>query len=122
MREFFRLLNPTRWAMLGAVVLLLIVAVFVIGRCTRSDDLKAAKGDTMLAEGRTTSAGEAITQIGELGQRADATDAQVKEAQDAVRQADPSDRDRVARYHLCVLQHRSDCDRMLGTGAGNPDH
>lgn len=120
-REFFRAFAPTRWAILGAVVLLLIVAVFVIGRCTRGDDLKTAKADKMLAEGRTTSAVEAITQIGELGQRADATDAQVKEAQDAVRQADPADRDHVARYHLCVLQHRSDCDRMLRAGAGNPD-
>lgn len=117
MTQFLRLLNPTRWAMLGAVVLLLIVAVFVIGRCTRGDDLKAAKGDTMLAEGRTTSAVEAITQIGELGQRADATDAQVKEAQDAIRQAAPADRDRVFRHRVCVLQHRPDCDRLLGTGA-----
>lgn len=122
MKELFRALNPTRWAALGAVVLLLILTVFVIGRCTRGDDVQKAKGDTMLAEGRTVSAVEAITQIGELGQRADATDAQVKEAQDAIRQADPADRDRVFRHRVCVLQHRADCDRLLGTGPVGPDH
>ncbi|CAN7167204.1 hypothetical protein [Brevundimonas sp. LjRoot202] len=115
----FRIFDPSRWAILGAVVLLLILAVFVIGRCTRGDDLKQAKGDAALADGRTTSAVEAITQIGELGQRADATDAQVKEAQDAIRQADPADRDRVFRHRVCLMQHRPGCDRLLGVGAGS---
>lgn len=112
-REIARALNPTRWAALGAVVLLLIVAVFVIGRCTRGDDLKTAKGDTMLAEGRTTSAVEAINEIGRLEDRGRATEAQVEQAHDAIRQADPADRDRIARDQLCLLQRRDDCaDRV----------
>ena len=49
LRDIPRLLDPTRWAMLGAVVLLLFVAVFVIGRCTRGDDFRKAKTEASIA-------------------------------------------------------------------------
>lgn len=105
----------------GSVLFLLAVFAILMALDARKDAAKA-KGDGQLSQGRTTSAVEAITQIGEFGQRADATDAQVKEAHDAIRQAAPADRDRVARYHLCVLHDRPNCDGMLRAGAGNPDH
>lgn len=120
-REFLRALDPTRWAMLGAVILLLIVAVFVIGRCTRGDDIGKAAGERDLAQGRTVSAVEAINEIGALEDRGRATEAQVQEAENAIRQAAPADRDRVARHRLCILQHRPDCDRLLGAGPADAD-
>lgn len=107
---------------LAGLLLLLVFILLALSWCSDRERLKQAKGERDLAQGRTTSAVEAITAIDELGQRADATDAQVDEAHDAIRQAAPADRDRVARYHLCVLQHRPDCDGLLGAGAGNPDH
>lgn len=121
MKELLRALDPTRWAMLGAVVLLLIVAVLTLSWCSERDRAKQAKAERDLAQGRTASAVEAITEIGELGQRADATDAQVQEAQDALRQAAPADRDRVFRHRVCVMQHRPDCDRLLRTGPVGAD-
>ncbi len=113
LKEFFRALNPTRWAVLIAAILLLILTVFVIGRCSTSDDLKKSREETALGNARTESATEAIREIGKLRERGDIGQQELKEAQDAIRQANPDDRDRVARYELCRLQHRSDCDRLL---------
>lgn len=122
-REVVRLFDPARWAALGAVVLLLVLVVFTVGRCTRGDEIDKAKGDAKLAEGRTVSAREAITEIGALENRGRATGAQVEEAHNAIRQAHPADRDRVARHRLCILHGRpaAECDRLFGTGAADPD-
>ena len=110
--EFIRIFDPRGWAMLAAGVAVLILIIFVIGRCSTADDVKKADTDRAMADARTASASEAITEMGELQDRGLATDSQVQEAQDAIRQADPADRDRIARAHLCRLQHRPDCDRL----------
>lgn len=100
------------WLWLAAAVALLVLAVFILGRCSQNDRLKEAKDAQTQAEARTVSATEAINAINDLGERSDATDAQVENATNAIRQADPADRDAVFRYHVCLLQHRADCDGL----------
>jgi len=97
----------------GALIVMLIFIVLALSYCSERDRAKQAKNDATMAQGRTTSAVEAITEIGKLEDRGQATDTQVEEATNAIRQAAPADRDAVARAHLCRLQHRPDCDRML---------
>jgi len=92
---------------------LLCLVGFTFGYCAQSARLKAAKGDAAMSQGRTVSAGEAIKEIGDLGDRGQVIDAEVKGAQDAIRQAPAADRDRVARYQLCLVQHRTNCDGLL---------
>lgn len=111
-----RLLNlrsPRGWAVLAVALLASTVLLALLGWCDAREDRRGAHGDRDLARGRTVSAVEAITEIGKLEDRGRATDDQVEEAHGAIRQADPADRDRVARYHLCVLQQRPDCDGLL---------
>lgn len=100
------------WLWLAAIVALLIIVVFVVGRCSQNDRLRDARNAQTQAEGRTVSATEAINEIGNLNKRGAVTDAQTQEAINAVRQADPSDRDAVARRELCRLQQRTNCDGM----------
>lgn len=94
----------------------LIVLLFLIGfglsYCHQRNIAREARDAQTVAEGRTESAVEAITEIGRLNERGLASDADVKEAQNEIAQADPADRDRIARYHLCRLQHRADCERV----------
>ena len=115
----FRTFSRLAWA-LGLLVLMGLI-ILAVSWCSERRRGSEAKTDRDMAQGRTTSAVEAITEIGKLEDRGRATDTQVEEAHDAIRQAAPADRDRVARYQLCVLQHRSDCDGMLRTGAADPD-
>lgn len=41
--EFIRIFDPRGWAMLAAGVAVLILIVFVIGRCSTADDVKRAR-------------------------------------------------------------------------------
>ncbi len=95
-----------------ALVLLLVVTLLAMGYCSQREKAKEARDAQTQAEARTVSATEAIKAINDLGERSNATDAQVENATDAIRQADPADRDAVFRYHVCLLQHRTDCDRL----------
>ena len=104
---------PGRVAWLAAAIVLLILVVFVLGKCSQGDEIRAARDDAGMADARTASAVEAITEIGRLEDRGQATEAQVEEAENAILQADPEERDRVARAHLCRLQSRPDCDRLF---------
>ena len=116
-----RYLSRTAWLALVGVAIL--VALVALSRAALDGHRRAteAKGEATMAQGRTTSAVEAIEKIGELGERAGATDQQVKDAQDDLRQAAPSDRDRVFRHRVCVMQQRTDCDRLFGARSANPD-
>ncbi|MEH6697187.1 MAG: hypothetical protein V7672_00665 [Brevundimonas sp.] len=110
--EFIRMFDPGHWAALAGAVALLILIVFVMGKCSRNEEINKANADQSMAEARTQSAAEAITEMGALNDRGVASDQQVQEAQNAIRQADPADRDRIARLELCRLQSRPDCDRL----------
>lgn len=117
MKELFRALDPTRWAMLGAVVLLLIVAVFVIGRCTGGDGGRAEAGKT-LADSRTASAGDASDTRDTVEGKIDAINDNVKAGTDAIRNApDDASRNDAALRSLCRVDPSSSPDcRLLGTG------
>lgn len=93
-------------------VMAIVVVILTLAWCDARDDARKNANDRDMAQGRTTSAAEAINEIGQLEQRGQITDQQVQEAQNAIRQADPEDRDSVARTYLCRLQHRSDCDGL----------
>ena len=101
------------WLWLAAAVCLLVIAIFVLGRCSQRDAINEARQNETKAEARTESAVDAIEKINDLGERSNATDAEVEQAANAIRQADPADRDRVFRYRVCLLQHRTDCDGLL---------
>lgn len=101
------------WLWLAAAAALLVLAVFVLGRCSQGDRLREERANTDKSEARTESAVEAVNEITKLGERGDATDEQVRQAQERIRQADASQRNRVARYELCVVQRGDDCERLL---------
>lgn len=113
MRDLLRLLNPAGWAALIAVIILLVGGLFVLGRCSRGDDVRQARDAKAMGEARTESAAQAINEIGRLDDRGQATDKEVSDAQNAIRNAPPADRDRVARARLRCLQHPGQCaDRV----------
>ena len=105
-------LTPALTRVVLIIVGLLIIVALTLGYCSQREKAQKAHDAQTQAEGRTVSATEAIQAINNLGERSNATDAQVENATDAIRQADPADRDAVFRYHVCLLQHRTDCDRL----------
>lgn len=98
----------TTVVMAGAVVIFCFAMAFWLALGWHNRASRAKDGET-IAAGRTTSAVEAIEAIGELNERGQVTDAQVEKAQNEIRQADPADRDAVARRNLACLQHRAAC-------------
>lgn len=112
MRVFGLSASLTKILSAVALVLLLVVTLLIMGYCSQREKAQQARDAQTQAEGRTVSATEAIKEIGSLNERGQATDIQVENAQNAIRQADPADRDRIARYHLCVLQQQPDCKRL----------
>lgn len=105
-------LTPALTRIVLIVVGLLLIIALTLGYCSQREKAQKARDAQTQAEGRTVSATEAIQAINDLGERSNATDAQVENATDAIRQANPADRDAVFRYHVCLLQHRTDCDRL----------
>lgn len=105
-------LTTRGWIALSVVVLLVLVT---LGWCSSREESKRAKVGETMAEGRTVSAVEAIKEIEALGERSDATDQQVQQAQEAVRNARPEDRAAEFRYRACILQQRTDCDGLQPT-------
>jgi cytoskeletal protein RodZ len=102
-----RNLLPLRtWLILAAVAVAVLSLLSWRGACASADQ---AKDQATIADARTATATETF-EITVNNAAADAaTQTQVQEAQDAVRQADPADRERVARYQLCKLQGISAC-------------
>ena len=105
-------LNPLRYVPLNTLLIAGAVAFAVLallswrGACTAADQ---AKDQATIADGRTATAVETLDVVTENAALDAETQEQVKEAQDAVRQADPADRERVARCELRKLQGRSPC-------------
>lgn len=115
--EFFRALDPTRWAMLAGAIALLVVAVFVIGRCTGGDGGRAEAGKT-LADSRTASAADASTTRDTVEEKIDAINDNVKAGTDAIRNApDDAARNDAALRSLCRVDPSAspDCG-LLGIG------
>lgn len=92
-----------------AAIGLIVIAIFVLGRCSQNDRLRQERANADKSEARTESAVEAINDITKLGERGYASDEQVAQAQERIRQADASQRNRVAREQLACIQSRSTC-------------
>lgn len=107
-----RTLPLRTWLILGVIV---FTVVMTLAYCHARDQAKQARAGEIVAEGRTVSAVEAIEKIDALGERANATDAEVAQAKENVRNASPENRADAFRYNACVLQHRTDCDGLLRT-------
>lgn len=105
-----------KWATLIIFALVVVLIFSVLSMCHQRDERRKAEGERNLAEGRTVSAVEAINEIGKLNERGEVTDREVQDAHDKIRKASPDDRSRIARYELCRLQHRTDCDGLLNPG------
>ena len=87
---------------------LLIFALLFLAWCVATkpsrDAARKAEAAATLADGRTRAATDASTIRGRHDAARDQTQAEVKEAQDAVRsETDPARRDAVARQRLCQL-------------------
>lgn len=101
---FLKNLLPVRsWLILGGV---LVLIVLTLAWCEAREDAQRAGDRVTITDARMGSAEKAIETLGDNADAHDATDAQVKEAQDAIaRETDPAERDRVARCELRKLQH-----------------
>lgn len=111
-----RYLSSLGWQLIALIAAICLALILLLAYCGQRDRVREAENARDFVEGRTLSAGDAIEAIHDLNERGQATQQDVQEAQDAIRQADPSVRSRVARYELCRLQHRSDCDGLLNDG------
>jgi hypothetical protein len=94
------------WLIAAAVVLLLVAGLSWRGACTAADQ---AGDQATIADARTATATETFDIVVNNAAADAGTQTQVQEAQDAVQQADPADRERVARRELCKLQGGSAC-------------
>lgn len=109
--EWTRAFDLKEWIMVGLAACALVVAIWLaVHFITAPKRARIAEADAALSQGRTDSAVQAINDIAKLNERGDASDAEVEQAHEAIRKADPASRDRVARYRLCILQQRADCD------------
>ncbi len=104
--SILRIMPLANWlALIGLVVIIVVGLAY----CQQRDRAREAENARDFVEGRTLSAGDAIEAIHELDRRNVASTQQAEEAINDIRQADPADRERIARARLCELQHRSDC-------------
>lgn len=87
MTEFFRALDPTRWAMLAGAIALLIVAVLTLSYCSERDRTGKANAGRVIAEGQTAAGRDAVG-ITAADAKADATTSNInRENENAIRNA-----------------------------------
>ena len=105
--SILRIMPLANWlALIGLVVIIVVGLAY----CQQRDRAREAENARDFVEGRTLSAGDAIEAIHELGERDQATQQDVQEAQDAIRETPAGpDRNRVARERLACLQRRASC-------------
>lgn len=108
--ELPRLFSPQRWALVGIIVLVAILAIWwVLTEPGRANQRAAeARADGAFSTGRTSSAVEAGKIAGAAHQAAQASEALSRETADVLRQApgaaerlDP-ELNRIARERLCL--------------------
>lgn len=109
MKTALRIARDMPWKFWALVAGLLLIVLLVLGFCSSQERLGQADDRAIIDDGRTASAIDAIDAIGDNAGANAETITQVEEAQDAIRQADPADRDRVARCELRKLQGLTPC-------------
>lgn len=118
--ELPRLLSPTRWAMVGVIVLVAVLAIWWVltepGRANRR--AAEARADGAFSAGRTTSAVEAGRIAGAAHEAAQASETLSRETADALRHVQGADQrldpdlNRAARERLCLraaYRDRAEC-------------
>jgi flagellar biosynthesis/type III secretory pathway M-ring protein FliF/YscJ len=103
-REIPRLLTPARWALVGAILLVVAAAVwFVLIEPGRQRQRAAeAKAEAELSAAAGASARDALKTYSQARDREWTTDQQAKEAEDEIRAAPDDDRNAIARARLCM--------------------
>jgi len=99
-----------RVLVLGFLICLLLVVLLTVGFCRTREAVREERAATTKAEGRTVSAVEAIEQINDLGERSNATDAEVESAVRAINNAPPDQKEKVWRERIACLQGLTSCD------------
>ncbi|HRL05103.1 MAG TPA: hypothetical protein PL098_00150 [Brevundimonas diminuta] len=100
-RAFARTLPLKTWLALAAII---VFAVLLTAYCSSRKEVGQLKDQGTLADARTKSAQDAIAAIADNQFVNAELRSEAERAQDAIRQADPADRDRVARCELRKLQ------------------
>lgn len=98
---FLRAVPLRTWLILVGV---LAACVLLTAYCSSRKQVDTLKDQATIADARTVTAQEAITAIAENDYVNQELRSEAERAQDAIRQADPADRDRVARCELRKLQ------------------
>lgn len=98
---FLRAVPLRTWLILAGVIAL---CVLLASYCASRKQVDVLKDQATVAGARTVSAQEAIAAIAENDYINQELRSEAERAQDAIRQADPADRDRVARCELRKLQ------------------
>lgn len=98
---------PWKLAIIAAIVGVLVI--LTVSYCSDKRRIENLQDEATLGDARTQSAQDAVAALGDVAEANAATETETKEAQDAVRQADPADRDRVFRQQLCILQGGTAC-------------
>lgn len=102
--EIPRLFSPTRWAVMGVVLLVLIFGGYWLLTEPGRQRQKAAeaRAASEFSQARTGAAKDAVAIVVEQGAREDQIDSNVMEAERELRQAPEGDRNRIALRRLCL--------------------
>ncbi len=95
---------------IGLLIILLCLLGFGVAYCHQRDKAKSLGDELAKSDTRTGSAVQAIEQIDKLGERGQIADKELEKAHEAIRQADPAERDAIARRQLECLQHGAACN------------
>lgn len=91
LKEFFRALDPTRWAMLAGAVALLIIAVLTLSYFSERERTGKADAGRVIAEGQTAAGRDAVG-ITAADAKADAATSNInRENENAIRNAPGAD-------------------------------
>lgn len=91
MKEFFRALDPTRWAMLAGAVALLIIILLTASHWSERERLRGANAGRVIAEGQTAAGRDAVG-ITAADAKADAATANInRENENDIRNAPGAD-------------------------------
>lgn len=92
-----------------ALVVVLAFCILLLGYCSQREKAAGLEDQAVIDTARGKSAAEAVDAVADNAFINNQTREEAARAQDAIRKADPADRDVVARRELCKLQGGSAC-------------
>lgn len=94
------------WLTLAALI---IFCLLLLGFCNQREKAAGLEDQAVIDTARGKSAAEAVDAVADNAFVNHQTREEAARAQDAIRKADPADRDAVARRELCKLQGGASC-------------